>query len=151
MTSETIGPDATDEVRSASARDSMARERTWLIRARILGGAGEDVTLGTTVRDERTERGLTRKALTRAVGERDANLRPAVLAELEANRMASVEPAVWPALVAELELDRHEVVAGVRLALAAEGVAALDVDAQLRPLRAELGLPSIPLREGIRE
>ena len=142
----------TDEVRNASVRDSMARERTWLIRARVLGGAGEDVTLGTTVRGERTERGLTRKALTQAVRERGANLRPAVLAELEANRMASVEPAVWPALIAELELDPHEVVAGVRLALAAEGVPDPDVEAHLDPLRGELGLPTIPpLEEPVRE
>ena len=138
----------TDEVRNASVRDSMARERTWLIRARVLGGAGEDVALGTTVRGERTERGLTRKALTQAVRERGANLRPAALAELEANRMASVDPAVWSALIAELELDRHEVVAGVRMALAAEQLPELDVEAHLERLRGALGLPTlVPLGE----
>ena len=132
------------EVRNALARDSAARERAWLIRAEVVGGTGRDVTLGTTVRGERTERGLSREALAQAVQERGAVLTAAVLADLEANRMASVEPAVWSALIAELELAPHEVVAGVRLALAAEGVPDLDAEAHLDRLRGELGLPTAP-------
>ena len=134
----------TDEVRNASVRDSMARERTWLIRARVLGGAGEDVTLGTTVRDERTERGLTRKALVQAVQGHGVVVSPAMLAEIEMNHMTGVDPTVWPALIAELELDRHEVVAGVRMALAAEQSPEPHTGAFLERLRAEIGLPGSP-------
>ncbi len=132
----------TDEMRNVSVRDSLARERGWLIRARVLGGAGEDVTLGTTVRDERTERGLTPEALAQAVRGRGASLSPADLADIEANRVANVQPAVWAALLEELGLDRHEVVAGVRLALAAEQLPELDVEAHLERLRGELGIPT---------
>ena len=133
-----------DEVRNSSVRDSMARERTWLIRARVLGDAGEDVSLGTTLRGERTERGFTRKALARAVQRRGVAVSPAMLAEIEMNRMTGVEPAVWLALIAELELDRHEVVAGVRMALAAEHSPEPHAGAFLERLRSAIGLPGSP-------
>lgn len=112
--------DLAEAVRRAAVQDdSRARQLMWFARAEVLNDAGEDATLGAVLRAARRERNLTTTALSNAVRKRGANLVPLAIDRLEANQapVANVDPAVWTALVAELQIDRHLVVAGIQMAL----------------------------------
>ena len=75
---------------------------------RGLRDAGEDASLGTTIRSERTERGLTVAALARAIRERGGDLSSVGLRQIEANQVdTNVEPATWRAVIDEMDLDSH--------------------------------------------
>lgn len=109
-----------EAVRRAAVRDdSRARQLMWFARAEVLNDAGEDATLGAILRMARRERNLTTTALSDAVRRHGANLVPLAIDRLEANQapVANVDPAIWTAIVAELQLDRHLVVAGIQMAL----------------------------------
>ena len=105
--------------RAAAQDDSRARQLMWFARAEVLNDAGEDATLGAILRTARRERNLTTTALSKAVRRRGANLVPLAIDRLEANQapVANVDPAIWTAIVAELQIDRHLVVAGIQMAL----------------------------------
>ena len=109
-----------DAVRRAAAQDdSRARQLMWFARAEVLNDAGEDATLGAILLAARRDRNLTTTALSNAVRRRGANLLPLAIDRLEANQVmvANVDPAIWTAVVAELQIDRHLVVAGIQMAL----------------------------------
>ena len=133
-----------DEVRQAIARDSfLARERMWRARIEVLRDAGEDASLGTTIRSERTERGLTVAALARAIRERGGDLSSAGLRQIEANQVdTNVEPATWRAVIDEMDLDSHTLVAEIWVALSDQGVPKPEAEAYLERVRAELGMPT---------
>lgn len=107
--------------RQAAAReDSLAREQMWLARAEILSRVGEDETLGTLLRRARNELGLTTAALSAALRTRGARIPPLALDRLEENRVTvtNVEEEIWPAMVRELGIEPHRVIAAIRLAIA---------------------------------
>ena len=105
--------------RAAAQDDSRARQLMWFARAEVLNDAGEDATLGAILLAARRDRNLTTTALSNAVRRRGANLLPLAIDRLEANQVmvANVDPAIWTAVVAELQIDRHLVVAGIQMAL----------------------------------
>ena len=109
-----------DEVRRTEALYwARAREEMWLARAEAMRDAGEDVTFGTVFRNAREDRGLTIPDLATAARERGADLARTTIERLEANQIAvtDIEPAVWAALFDDLEIERHEFVAGLWIAL----------------------------------
>ena len=107
-----------DEVQAPSAQDSsIMRERMWLARDEVERDAGRDADLGALLRTEREYRGITVADLARSVQVRGVNLDAATLERLEANQGVDIDPGVWAAVVAELELDRHHVVANIRRSL----------------------------------
>ena len=133
-----------DEVRHAIVRDSsLAHEHAWLARIEVLRDAGEDVSLGTSIHRQRTERGLTVAALARSVRERGADLSAAELRRIEANEVdANVAPEIWRALIEELNFEPHTVAAEIRWALSDREVPDAEVESYLERVRAELGLPT---------
>lgn len=99
-----------NEIREAASSNlARARERMWRARARALGEAGEDVTLGTLLRAFRQGAGLTTTALGELVRERGEQLHHMAIGRLEENRapIANVTETVWPVLADVLEIDRH--------------------------------------------
>ena len=109
-----------DELRRTEALYwARAHEEMWLARAEVMRDAGEDVTFGTVLRNAREDRGLTVSALAAAARERGADLARTTIERLEANQIAvtEVEPAVWVALIDDLEIERPEFVAGVWMGL----------------------------------
>ena len=104
-----------DETRHAIVRDSsLARERAWLSRIEVRRAAGEDASLGATIRGERTERGLTVAALARAVRDHGVDLSAAELRRIEANEVdTNAPPEIWPAVMAELHFDGYTIVAEI--------------------------------------
>ena len=133
-----------DEVRHSIVRDSsLARERMWLARIGVLRDAGEDASLGTTIRGERSERDLTVAALARAIRERGGDLSSAGLRQIEANQVdTNVEPAIWRAVIDEMDLDSHTLAAEIWVALSDRGVPKPEAEAYLERVRAELGMPT---------
>ena len=111
-----------DAIRQAAAQDeSGARERMWLARARVLDRAGEDVTLGTLLRQSRQDLDLRPTALSAKVEQRGAPLHPTAIEQLEEDRVPIMNvrtPGLWPALAEVLRIDRHQLVAAIRAALA---------------------------------
>ena len=93
------------------------RERMWLARDEVERDAGRDADLGALLRTEREYRGITVADLARSVQVRGVNLDAATLERLEANQGVDIDPGVWAAVVAELALDRHHVVANIRRSL----------------------------------
>ena len=111
-----------DEVRRAATRDdSDARQQMWLARAAVLQDAGEDVTLGAMLRRARSRRGLTIDSLVEALRHRGKNVLAMAFERLESNRatVRNVDPAVWAAIVEELEVDHHRALAGITMAVSA--------------------------------
>lgn len=94
---------------AAEIREGVARIRMWSARAHALGEAGEDVTLGTLLRDYRQGADLTATALSELVRERGGQLHHMAIGHLEENRapIANVPEAVWPVLADVLGIDRH--------------------------------------------
>ena len=94
---------------AAETREAAARIRMWRARARALGEAGEDVTLGTLLRDYRQGAELTTTALSELVRERGGQLHHMAIGRLEENRapIANVPETVWPVLADVLGIDRH--------------------------------------------
>ena len=164
-----------DAMREAAAQEeSLARERMWRARARVLGRAGEDVTLGALLRRSRQDRGLSPTALSAKVGAQGAPLHPMAIEQLEADRASIMNvrtAGLWLALATVLRIDRHRLVAAIRAALAgpqpahrftrmgrgtkavdrerfigAAGSPERDQDAAgyIEWVRGELGLPSAP-------
>ena len=147
-----------DELRRTEALYwARAHEEMWLARAEVMRDAGEDVTFGTVLRNAREDRGLTVSALAAGARERGADLARTTIERLEANQIAvtEVEPAVWAALFDDLEIERHEFVAGVWMALlemqgeravtsTGRRVSALEPDAAdyLDRVRVALGIPT---------
>ena len=133
-----------DEVRHSIVRDSsLARERMWLARIGVLRDAGEDASLGTTIRGERSERDLTVAALARAIRAREGDLSSAGLRQIEANQVdTNVEPAIWRAVIDEMDLDSHTLAAEIWVALSDRGVPKPEAEAYLERVRAELGMPT---------
>ena len=133
-----------DETRHAIVRDSsLARERAWLSRIEVRRAAGEDASLGATIRGERTERGLTVAALARAVRDHGVDLSAAELRRIEANEVdTNAPPEIWPAVIAKLHFDGYTIVAEIGVALSDQGVPEPEIEAYLERVRAELGLPT---------
>ena len=133
-----------DEIRRDLSHDvSITREEAWLARIEALRAAGEDVSLGTSIRGERTGRGLTVAALAREVRERGVNITAAELRRIEANAIdEETEYVVWRALIEELNFEPHTIVAELRAALSDGGMADVDIDSYLERVRGEIGLPT---------
>ena len=110
-----------DAIREAAAQDnSQARERMWLAHAQELARSGEGVTLGSLLRTSRQDVGLTTTALSTRVKERGVTLHPTAIDQLEADRVrvANVRtPGLWATLTEILGIDRHRLVATIRVAL----------------------------------
>ncbi|MYB42521.1 MAG: hypothetical protein F4X76_10110 [Chloroflexi bacterium] len=109
-----------DEVRRTEALYwARAREEMWLARAEAMRDAGEDVTFGTALRNAREDRGHSVPALAAAARERGADIARTTIERLEANQIAvtEIEPVVWVALLDDLEIELHEFVAGLWIAL----------------------------------
>ena len=109
-----------DETPIPSERDwSRRRERMWFALAKVEREAEEDPSLGTLLREEREDRGLTVEALCAEIEARGARLRPAALERIESNRVTvtSVRPNVWRALTEHLEISSHQVVAALTMAI----------------------------------
>lgn len=156
---------------AAEARADAARIRMWRARARALGEAGEDATLGTLLRDYRQGAKLTADALSDLLRERGGELHHMAIGRLEENRalIANVPETVWPALADVLGIDRHLLFVSIgdaaegnlsspsftrmeRGATAADRERALgeagregdgSLDDYLERVRAALGLPSV--------
>ena len=94
---------------AAEDREAAARIRMWRARARALGEAGEDASLGTLLRDYRRGAELTATALSEMVRERGGQLHHVAIGRLEENgaHIPNVPEAVWPVLADVLGIDRH--------------------------------------------
>lgn len=107
-----------DAIREAAIReDSSVREGMWLARARVLGRAGEDVSLGTLIRTSRQYAGLSTRDLSYKVRERGVSLPPTAIEFVEAGKvdLTNVKTAgLWMALSEILEIDRHRLIATIR-------------------------------------
>ena len=132
-----------DEVLNAIARaTSLTHEHTWLDRIKVLRDAGEHVSLGTSIRDARTARGLTVAALVRTARAHGTDLRADELRRIEASQIdMNVDLGIWRALSDELGFEPYTVVAEIRVALTDAGVADSGAEAYLERVRAELDLP----------
>ena len=97
---------------------SVTRELMWLARAEVEHDAGRDASLGATLRRAREYQGVSAGDLVRAVLARGANLDSTTLEGIEANQVVDIDPAAWAAVAAELDLDGHQIVASIRIALA---------------------------------
>ena len=111
--------DAMREV--AAQEESVAREHMWLARVRVLDRAGEDVTLGTLLRQSRQDVDLSPTALSAKVEQRGTPLHPTAIDQLEADRVAIMNvrtAGLWLTLATVLQIDRHRLVAAIQAALA---------------------------------
>ena len=107
-----------DEVQAPTARDwSIMRERMWLAREEAEIDVGRDAGLGTVLRHARERRGVTVAGLARSLEGRGIGLDASALEQLEADQGVDIDPEVWAAVVDELGLDRHHVVANIRRTL----------------------------------
>ena len=159
---------------AARQDDSVARERMWLARAQILSRSGDEVTLGTLLRSSREDQGLSTTDLSSRIRERGVALQPTAIDLLEAGRVKITNvktPGLWVTLAELLQIDRHRLVATIRVALSdprtAQRFARMErgatltnrknfLSSELAPkwedadgsyiswVRTELGLPSAP-------
>lgn len=112
--------DLVEAARRAAVQDeSRARELMWFARAEVLRDAGQDSSIGAALRRARRERKLSITLLSSALRERGVELLPIAIDHLEENRVTikNVDPEVWSAVIEELQIDRHLVVAGIQMAL----------------------------------
>lgn len=103
-------------IREAAALNmARARERMWRARTEALAAAGEDVTLGTLLRDFRRSANLTTTDLSERVQERGGSLLYRAIELIEENRadIGNVPEAVWPALAEVLGIDRSLLFASI--------------------------------------
>ena len=99
-----------DAIREVAAMGrAAARVRMWRARARVLGAAGEDMTLGTLLRDFRRDARLTTTDLSGLVRARGMSLHPDAIERLEENEahLGNVGESLWAALAEILGIDRH--------------------------------------------
>ena len=108
---------------AARREDSVARERMWLARTRVLSRSGEEATLGALLRSSREDAGLSAATLSAKIRERGVALPPTEIDQLEANRAKIVSvktPGVWLSLAEILQIDPHRLVAMIRAALSGQ-------------------------------
>ena len=100
--------------------DSAARERMWLARAQVLKASGEEVTLGSMLRNAREEAGFSTSDLSHKAQGRGVKLLTAAIEQLEADRAKVTNvtiPGLWPALAELLHIDRGKLVVAIQAAL----------------------------------
>ena len=108
---------------AARREDSVARERMWLARTRVLSQSGEEATLGALLRSSREDAGLSAATLSAKIRERGVALPPTEIDQLESDRVkiAKVKtPGVWLSLAEILQIDPHRLVAMIRDALSGQ-------------------------------
>lgn len=108
---------------AAKLEDSVARERMWLARTRVLSRSGEEATLGALLRSSREDAGLSAATLSAKIQERGVAMPPTEIDQLEADRakIANVKtPGVWSSLAEILQIDPHRLVAMIRDALSGQ-------------------------------
>ena len=108
---------------AARHEDSVARERMWLARTRVLSRSGEAATLGALLRSSREDAGLSAATLSAKIRERGVALPPTEIDQLEADRtkIANVKtPGVWLSLAEILQIDPYRLVAMIRDALSGQ-------------------------------
>lgn len=108
---------------AARLEDSVARERMWLARSRVLSRSGEEATLGVLLRSSREYAGLSAAALSAKILDRGVVLQPSEIDQLEADRakISNMKtPGVWLSLSEILQIDQHRLVAMIRNALAGQ-------------------------------
>ena len=108
---------------AARREDSVARERMWLARTRVLSRSGEEATLGALLRSSREDAGLSAAILSAKIRERGVALPPTEIDQLEADRAKIVNvktPGVWLSLAEILQIDPHRLVAMIRAALSGQ-------------------------------
>ena len=108
---------------AARREDSVARERMWLARTRVLSQSGEEATLGAFLRSSREDAGLSAATLSAKIRERGVALPPTEIDQLESDRVkiAKVKtPGVWLSLAEILQIDPHRLVAMIRDALSGQ-------------------------------
>ena len=107
-----------DELQAPTARDwSMMRERAWLAFAEVERDTGKDSGLGVLLQSAREERGSSVADLVQSIQARGVDLDSGTFEQLEASQGVDIDPEVWAAVVEELGLDRHHVVANIRRTL----------------------------------
>ena len=133
-----------DEVRRTIEHDTLlTHEHTWLARIKALRDAGEDVGLGTSIRNARIARGLTVVGLARSIRAHGVAMSAAELRRIEANEVdVNVEPEIWPVLSDEMDFEPYSVITEIRVALSDAGAADSETEAYLERVRAGLGLPA---------
>ena len=108
---------------AARREDSVARERMWLARTRVLSQSGEEATLGALLRSSREDAGLSAATLSAKIRERGVALPPTEIDQLESDRVkiAKVKtPGVWLSLAEILQIDPHRLVVMIRDALSGQ-------------------------------
>ena len=131
---------------AARREDSVARERMWLARTRVLSRSGEEATLGALLRSSREDAGLSASTLSAKIRERGVALPPTEIDQLEANRAKIVSvktPGVWLSLAEILQIDPHRLVVMIRAALSGQqtnrGFARMGLGAQAADSKSILG------------
>ena len=110
---------ADELIRVEALNWARAREEMWMARLDVEVAVGRDADLGTALRNAREDRGITIRTLVATMRDRGSDIDRGTVELLEGNRIAVTEigPAIWAAMIDDIEITRAELVATIWFAL----------------------------------